>query len=219
MADRTRRIDAAGESELVEREVHEAPLTNPGKGGGLPDVAETSARRARAVRLKLSGLTYEQIAHELGYSSAGAVRHLVVRALERVEARAVHEYRDLQHARLERVHAALWPLVIGAHTPTRVLPDGRTEPDPSYVDPDTRIKAAGMILRNAERTSKLLGLDAPQRLEVDAGAQAKLEDALLALREAVAPFDTVPGEVVSRDDDTGADTGRGGPAAGSASTG
>lgn len=178
-----RRIDAAGEADIVEREVLDAALPHPSESRGTRghDLAQASARRARMVRMKLGGMTYQQIADEEGYQDASHVRHLVIKALDRVEARNVQEYRDVQYARLERLHAAIWPLVIGSHR--RLREDG-TE-DPSYVDPDTRIKAAGMILRNAERQAKLVGADAPQRLDVSAGAQAQLEDALLELRKVV----------------------------------
>lgn len=177
--------------------VDHAPMRPASRArGGAHDVAETSARRARALRLRLSGgLTYEQIAEELGYADKSSVRGAILAALDRVEVRAVEEYRDVQHARLERMHAALWPLIVGSHTPTR--PDGT--PEPTYVDPATRIAAIRQATTVAARDARLLGLDAPQRLEVSGGMQAQLAAALLELREIVQG----DGSVVWSDDDTG----------------
>jgi hypothetical protein len=134
-----------------------APETHVGRGN---DVAVMQAKRARAVRLRLAGMTYDQIAEDLGYSDRSQARGLVMRSLARVESRAVEELREVQHARNEREHAALWPLIVGSHS--KVYPPGHPQAgqlDPSYVDPETRIKAIHAAVRVAERDSRLMGLD------------------------------------------------------------
>lgn len=168
----------------VEDAVDNAPMrpASEARGTAGQDLAEYATRRARALRLRLSGgLTYAQIAEELGYNDRSAARFAVLAALDRVEVKAVEEYRDVQHARLERMHAALWPLIVGSHSPTR--PDGT--PEPTYVDPATRVSAIRQAVNVAARDARLLGLDAPQKLEVSGGMQAQLEAALLELREVV----------------------------------
>ena len=44
------------------------------------DRALAAARRARAVELKTAGLTYEQVARELGYTSRGTAYNVVTKA-------------------------------------------------------------------------------------------------------------------------------------------
>jgi transposase len=51
--------------------------------------ALAAARRVRAVKLRTTGLTYDQIAAELGYANRGTVYRLVSEALETQTVEAV----------------------------------------------------------------------------------------------------------------------------------
>jgi hypothetical protein len=141
------------------------------RGAPGHDLAEASARRAQAVTMRLSGLTYEQIAERLGYADKSAVRHTVLRALDRREAARVDELRDVENARLDRANAALWPAVLKG--------------DPKSVDTFIRLSA---------RRARLNGLDAPQQIAVTSGLQADFADTLAGLQEVVL------GEVVHLDE-------------------
>lgn len=175
------RIDAAGETEAVEEAVHDTDLGPASADQGTPghDLARATARRAQVVRDRLAGLSYQEIADKHGYRDKSAARDVVIRALTRVEAKQVEEYRTVENARLDLITLAMTPIMVG-----------QTE------KPSDRIAAAGALLRTSERRARLNGLDAPTRVEVTAGAQAMLDDALTELREVVL------GEGVWSDDDT-----------------
>ncbi|USQ75345.1 helix-turn-helix domain-containing protein [Ornithinimicrobium cryptoxanthini] len=70
--------------------------------------ALAAARRARAVRLRTQGMTYQQIADELGYTHRASVYQVVKRALDTHNAEAVRQLRDLENARLDALQVALW---------------------------------------------------------------------------------------------------------------
>jgi hypothetical protein len=70
--------------------------------------ALAAARRARAVELRTTGLTYDQIAAELGYANRGTVFHIVSEALKAQTAEAVGELRSLEVERLDNIQLAVW---------------------------------------------------------------------------------------------------------------
>lgn len=179
MAERDPRIDAKGQVEEVLAAVVAAELPPPSESRGVPghDLAQARARRIQALEMKLSGMTYEAIANEMGYTDRSQVRALVVRALEQVESRLVEEHRNIEGGRLDRLNRVAWS----------ILADTK-------LGPEVRLKAIDRALRISERRSKLEGLDAPVKVAVDTGAQAELEDALALLR------DVVIGEVVAVSD-------------------
>lgn len=115
------------------------------------ELAQERQRELRAVELALSGLSYSEIAVELGYADKSGSWNAVRRALDRAEQPKVAEYRNLENARLDRLQQAWWtPALEGDE------------------------KAAKIVLRIFERRARLNGLD--QQAARDAGA---LADALL----------------------------------------
>lgn len=124
---------------------------------------QTAANRARAVELAVAGATYQQIADELGYANRGTVHRLVTEALAEQWAEGATDRNQLLHrelARLERMTRALWPDVV------------QGKPD-----------AIHAALRVADRRAKLLGLDAPTKLQhqVTSELDAEIEQLLLDL--------------------------------------
>lgn len=96
--------------------------------------------------MRLAGLSYERIAAELNYSSRSAAAQDVGRALERatIEQRAsVELWRGQEIARLDRLQVAAWPAATSGD-----------------------LRAIDTCVRIIDRRCKLLGLDAPQRLEL-----------------------------------------------------
>lgn len=140
--------------------------------------AFTAERRAKAIRLKIGGATYTEIAEALGYSSRSAAHMDVKRSLEKhviEEGLAIEAWRELELARLDTLQQAIWDKAMSG---------------------DTRaIEAALKIL---DRRSKLLGLDSAIRLEVltvDAlDAQIQRLEAELAAAAAFTPVDGEVGE-------------------------
>jgi hypothetical protein len=82
--------------------------------------ALAAARRARAVELRTAGLTYDQIAMELGYANRGTVYHVVAGALRAQTAEAVVELRSLEVERLDHVQLALWQKAMDGDVPSAI---------------------------------------------------------------------------------------------------
>lgn len=108
--------------------------------------AATADRRAKAVQLRLAGLDFQAIADRLGYADRAAAHKDITRALEANVAemnRNVEVHRQEELDRLFRLQLGVWPAAAAG-------------------DP----KAVQTVLNIIDRRCKLLGLDAPQRVEV-----------------------------------------------------
>jgi len=119
---------------------------------GLPPVhgqhrnkALAAARRVRAVELKAAGLTYDQIAAELGYANRGTVYRLVSDALKAQTVEAVDQLRSLEVERLDRLQFGVWQKAMDGDVPSPRL-------------------AIRVIMARCH----LLGLDGPSMGDVDA---------------------------------------------------
>jgi len=88
-------------------QVAEAVL--PRVSGRHRDRALASACKCRAIQLKLQGLTYQQIADELGYNSRGTVYKIIKTAQAARLTGAVEEHLDIEVSRLNALQAAVWP--------------------------------------------------------------------------------------------------------------
>ncbi|MGW1071568.1 hypothetical protein [Streptomyces sp. NPDC002537] len=108
--------------------------------------AATAERRAKAIGLRLAGLDFDTIADRLGYSSRGAATKDLLRALEvrHAEQSAQAEVlRSVEVQRLDRLQAAAWALALQGD-----------------------MRAIDTVVRIIDRRCRLLGLDAPARMEV-----------------------------------------------------
>lgn len=123
--------------------------------------AELTASEIRAVQLKMAGLAYHEIGNQLGVAPDTA-RNYVARGLDKWGWHAVDEYRRLELARLDAVMARLWPDVLGR--------PGRGDGDPG-VPPDK--EAVRLFLQISQRRARLLGLDAPEQVQVQPPEQAQ----------------------------------------------
>jgi hypothetical protein len=112
----------------------------PPRRGRHRDQALASWRRSEAVRLRTAGLSYEQVAQELGYANRGTVHRIVQQALSAREADSVDELRHLELARLDDVQAALWPRMMAGE-----------------------VSAALGVLRVIDQRIRLLGLEPRRR--------------------------------------------------------
>ena len=80
--------------------------------------ALAAARRARAVELRTAGLTYDQIAIELGYANRGTVYRVVAEALKAQTLDAVEELRGLEVQRLDSLQLAMWQKAMEGDVPS-----------------------------------------------------------------------------------------------------
>jgi Homeodomain-like domain len=117
--------------------------------------ALAASRRARAIELRAAGLTYQQIAAELGYANRGTVCRIVSDALNSQTVEAVDELRSLEVARLDTLQLALWPAA--------------TEGDVQAVSTITRIIMA---------RSRLLGLQGRGPLKADPRTRTVVDPSL-----------------------------------------
>jgi hypothetical protein len=97
------------------------------------------------LELRRSGETWERIAAVTGYANASGAQKAYARVVARVQREPVEEIRDLELDRLDRIMRAYWK--------------------PAIVDLDKR--AAELVLKIMDRRAKLLGLDAPQKLQAE----------------------------------------------------
>ena len=83
--------------------------------------ALSAARRARAVELRTQGLTYEQIAAQLGYKNRGTVHRMVSDALKAQTVEAVDQLRSLEVERLDRLQFGVWQKAMAGDVPSGML--------------------------------------------------------------------------------------------------
>jgi hypothetical protein len=134
--------------------------------------AEVAERRTKAIRLHLAGLTFQQIADQLGYSSRQVAGKDVARALEELKAeqhKAAEEWRAVELARLDQALAVAIRVMNEQHVAhsggsivMRVV-DGEEVP---VVDNGPSLAAVDRVVKISESRRKLLGLDAPAKQEI-----------------------------------------------------
>ena len=147
------------------------PPAKPRAGGKFVRSIETAKRDAEAARLRSRGRTYSQIAEELGYCDKGAAHHAVARVFDgfRVEARDLLIKIELD--KLDMMTRAVIDVLEAKHY---LVSDGRIVYIGAKDDPDHRellddapvLQAVDRLLKISDRRAKLLGLDAPKRVEV-----------------------------------------------------
>ena len=99
-------------------------------------------KEAECVRLRRAGLTLDEIAIRVGYSSPASVHYALKRINERISREDVEEIRNLESERLDLLQAANWDNAMQGDVP-----------------------AGALVLRVMERRAKLLGLDMPIRVQ------------------------------------------------------
>lgn len=122
----------------------------PPKGRGRGE-DESSPRRitakekqARALRLRLHGASYRQIAEEIGYRDESGARTAVQAAMQATIQEPADEYRNMHRQRLEGV--------LRAYAPGMMAGDW---------------KAGEVYLAALQQLAKLDGLDAPKRVRFE----------------------------------------------------
>ena len=130
---------------------------------------QVANRRAEAVNMRMAGASYQQIADALGYNSRGAACQDVSRALEAAiaeQTRTAEVYREEELQRLDLLLAEAWRVMKRAHVTVshgRIIRDDDT--DEPLLDDGPVLSAIDRVLKIQERRAKLLGLDAPTKVE------------------------------------------------------
>jgi hypothetical protein len=150
---------------------------NPRSGGNgrFERTLPRAQRDADAARLRAQGHTYAAIAERLGYRGWQAARYAVERALVDTVTEPAAEVRQLELARLDEALKAAFEvlhtkhLVVSNGIVVRVRginPDTGKRQSVPLLDSMPRLAAIDRIVKISERRSKLLGLDAPTKIEV-----------------------------------------------------
>jgi hypothetical protein len=99
-------------------------------------------RELRVLELRRAGLTWQRIAEEVGYADHTGAYSAYKRALKRTLQQPADELRQQELDRIDRLQLAIWQKAMQGD-----------------------MKAIATIVRLMERRAKLLGLDAPVRIE------------------------------------------------------
>ncbi len=115
---------------------------NGTQNGTVPKRVRIKERRLRALELRMRGLTYAEIAREVGYASGSGAHKAVRAALEAEALMTASEVRDLLVLRLETLLQGIWDAACRGE-----------------------FQAIDRVLRILDREAKLLGLDLPPQPE------------------------------------------------------
>lgn len=150
--------------------------------------AETLDREGRAVELRRNGATYPQIAERLGIS-VGAAHGAVKRALDRHVAEAAPDVRKLELDRLDHLHVQALLVLQREHV---VVSGGKPVLDVNgrpMRDDGPTLAAIRTILIIQERRARLLGLDAPTKVDVKVLTIDQMDDRIAELEAQLAAND------------------------------
>lgn len=116
-----------------------------------PKNLDASEKARQALQLRRDGRQWAEIADELGYKDPSGAYRAAKRLLDRTEFEAVEEYRAIEADRLDEAH--------------RIQADALVQLANSRAL-DAIPPAVNALVKISDRRSKLLGLDAPTRVDV-----------------------------------------------------
>jgi hypothetical protein len=125
-------------------------------------------REQQILEMRLAGRTFRQIADALGYKTVSGAYSALQRALARTIQEPADAVRRLEVERLDRMIELLWA---DAHDPA--------------ARPGARLFIFDRILAVMDRRARYLGLDAPQKVDVQHDVRAIAESLGLDAAEAV----------------------------------
>ena len=106
---------------------------------------QAAARQKQALKLRLAGASYEDIATQLGYAGRGNAWRSVMAALKATLQEPADQVRILEAARLDRLLLGVWTQAAKGNQ-----------------------GAIDRAIKIMERRAKLLGLDAPSKQQIEA---------------------------------------------------
>lgn len=116
-----------------------------------PHNLDASEKARMALAARRDGKQWAEIADELGYADPSGAYRAAKRLLDRTEFEAVEEYRAVEADRLDEAHRLQFDALV------RLSNAGEFDAVPAAVN---------AIVKISDRRSKLLGLDAPTRVNV-----------------------------------------------------
>ena len=147
---------------------------------------QTRERDARAVELRRRGLSYPQIAEQLGFSATSSAFDAVRRGIKDLWSEDNGEQTRIELDRLDDALRVLYRVMMSKHlaySQGRVVVDLQGQP---VQDDGPNVQAALGIVRLSESRRKLLGLDAPTRKVVEVITQDVVDAELAQLVQEVA---------------------------------
>lgn len=124
------------------------------------DSAEAAELDAKVIAMKSSGMTFREIASELGFAAQSYVYSCYQRGKRRIVEPAVTEYRAKQLARIEAERLIAEEILHATHP---VVSNGRVFND--LEDAGPKLSALDRLVKLDNQESDLLGLKAPTRVE------------------------------------------------------
>ncbi len=107
------------------------------------------------LRMRLSGMSYgEMVAANCGYKSRSGARYAVQRALKKNYVEPTEQVRQMEVARIDALIHAHWPDAIGAQESL------------GSVSPKLKLEAGKFVLELSARKARLLGIDAPTKVDI-----------------------------------------------------
>jgi hypothetical protein len=134
-----------------------------------PTIIHNAERAARALELRKGGATYEMIGQDLEVSTVRAFQ-IVNEALKALVAEPAAEVRKLEVERLDHMLSVIWPVATNAASETTTV-------DASLLE--MILKAQDGVRKLMERRAKLLGIDAPEKVQ-EVGPASDAKASLLA---------------------------------------
>ncbi|MFE6474622.1 hypothetical protein [Streptomyces rochei] len=163
---------------------------------------EVTVRRTKLLELRRQGVRFDDERIEaLGYSSPGAARKDLIRALENhrdEEAAEASAYRQQENERLDELLAAAWPR---ATQPSPVF-----DKEGNVVDHALDMRAVDTVLRLMDRRAKLNGLDMPVKSEITGANGGPLQMSQASDAELEAIMNAGPGPGPDNEDTPGQDS-------------
>jgi transposase len=120
-------------------------------------VSERDANRIEALSLRLAGFSFDQIATRLDVS-VPTVIHYISGSLEKAENRQVAQMREVENKRLDRAQLSIWESVLKGD-----------------------LKAIDAFLKISRERSKINGMYAPTKIDMNVGIRHEMESALADL--------------------------------------
>ena len=137
----------------------------------------TAARWKKALELRLSGFTYQQIADACGYSDHSSARYAIRRSMQFALAEPAEELRHIEAARLDKLMQFVWPKKsdtepVKANAGIGDLDQRARDQANREKDRLTRLYAkVDRALKIMERRAKLMGVDSPLVHKIEADIQ------------------------------------------------
>jgi hypothetical protein len=132
----------------------------PNRSRTAPEAIETWERAHEAVRLRRTGMLWDEIATALGYKSRSGAYQAARRFMLEYPREDAEALRDMEADRLDQAQQALWEAVQrGEVRPTEVW------------------------IKLSERRSKLLGMDKPDKRELTVLSEDAVDHSIRMLKE------------------------------------